>query len=432
MQFKRTIFLSTLFFSAATFSADDAEKLRKEFNELRENYEQRIDALENKQVADQPLNNFNPQISFILDGQYSAHDNNPEDYELPGFALGGEAGLSAEGFSLGHTEFSASANVDDKFYGKLTLAIANHEGETEVELEEAFFQTTALDYGFNLRAGRFFSSIGYINEQHAHAWDFADAPLVYRGLWGKKYIDDGLRVSWLAPTDFYLELGAEALAGGNFPAGGEGSSHIGAEVYFAKLGGDFDVSNSWQMNISHYSSEVTDRDSGGHDHGGDAAETPSFSGDSEVTGLSLIYKWAPQGNYKNRNFKLQAEFFTRDEDGDVVMEGSDPLEQTTLDGTQEGYYVQAIYQFIPQWRVGLRYDHLRSDNAGDDAGVLEEAGLDNEGIEPERKSIMLEWVPSEFSRIRVQYNHDESYEEADNQIFLQYTMSLGAHGAHAF
>ena len=245
--------------------------------------------------------------------------------------------------------------------------------------------------------------------------------------------DDGLRLSWLAPTNFYLELGAEALTGGSFPAGGESSSHIGTMVYFAKLGGDFDISNSWQMNISHYTAEVTDRDAGSHAHGDKGAEeVPSFSGDSDVTGLSVIYKWAPKGNYKHQNFKLQAEFFTRDEEGEVVMKGSDPMEQTVFDGTQKGYYVQAIYQFIPQWRVGLRYDHLESDNTATDAELLEEAGLDNENIEPERKSIMLEWVPSEFSRIRMQYNHDDSYEETDKQVYLQYTMSLGAHGAHAF
>ena len=45
--------------------------------------------------------------------------------------LGGEAGRGEEGFHLGHSELAISANVDDLFYGKLTAAVADHEGDTE-------------------------------------------------------------------------------------------------------------------------------------------------------------------------------------------------------------------------------------------------------------------------------------------------------------
>jgi hypothetical protein len=38
----------------------------------------------------------------------------------------------------------------------------------------------------------------------------------------------------------------------------------------------------------------------------------------------------------------------------------------------------------------------------------------------------------EYSRLRLQYTRDYTLPEADNQFFLQYVMSLGAHGAHAF
>ncbi|MEW8107367.1 MAG: zinc-regulated TonB-dependent outer membrane receptor, partial [Candidatus Thiodiazotropha endolucinida] len=141
---------------------------------------------------------FNPDISLILDGRFGAFDNE-SDYELPGFMLGGEAGRGEEGFHLGHNELAISANVDNLFYGKLTAAIADHEGDTEVELEEAFIETVALGNGLKIKAGRFFSAIGYLNQQHGHTWDFADAPLVYRGLFGNQLIDDGLQVSWVAP-----------------------------------------------------------------------------------------------------------------------------------------------------------------------------------------------------------------------------------------
>ena len=90
---------------------------------------------------------------------------------------------------------------------------------------------------------------------------------------------------------------------------------------------------------------------------------------------------------------------------------------------------------MPQWRTGLRYDALHSDNRGSDlvgSNVLGEAGLSNLGINPTRKSVMLEWDPSEFSRIRLQYNRDDSTAQSDNQVILQYTMALGTHGAHTY
>ncbi|MEW8084370.1 MAG: hypothetical protein AB2823_02295 [Candidatus Thiodiazotropha endolucinida] len=377
-------------------------------------------------------NLFNPDISLILDGRFGAFDNE-SDYELPGFMLGGEAGRGEEGFHLGHNELAISANVDDLFYGKLTAAIADHEGETEVELEEAFIETSALGNGLNIKAGRFFSSIGYLNQQHGHAWDFVDAPLIYRGLFGEQLIDDGIQISWVAPTDIYLQLGGELLRGERFPAGGASNDGKGASTLFAKIGGDIGESHAWQLGLSHWRAEVEDRTSGGHHHEGEAEEVPTYSGDSDVTGIDFVWKWAPLGNASQRNFKLQGEYFIRDEDGDVIMDdGSESPESTTYDGEQEGWYLQGIYQFMPRWRVGLRYDRLESDNKGSDEEVLAEAGLDNEGHKPERITLMGDYSHSEFSRLRLQYARDDSYEDSDDIVMLQFVMSLGPHGAHRF
>jgi len=384
----------------------------------------------------------NSQFSAILDGRYANYDNDPEDYEIPGFSLGGEAELPESGFSLGHIELSASAEIDNIFSGQVTVAIAEHDGETEVEVEEAFVETLGLGNGLTVRAGRFFPSVGRVNTQHNHAWDFIDAPLVYNGLWGAKYIDDGLRASWVAPTDTFLEFGVEALAASGFPAGGERSDGIGSSVLYANVGGDFNVSSSWQAGLSYHQADVTDRESGGHGHGHgeeeghggeeEGEEVPAFSGDSKTIGLNAVYKWSPNGNPKNKHFILQAEYFQRDEDGEVELEGSDPLESASVDLDQSGFYVQGIYKFAPHWRAGIRYDRLSSDNRSSDEEVLEEAGLFDEGVTPTRYSIMTEWVPSEFSSVRLQYSRDESSENSDNQLFLQFTMSLGAHGAHTF
>ncbi|MCU7921725.1 MAG: hypothetical protein KZQ88_03415 [Candidatus Thiodiazotropha sp. (ex Dulcina madagascariensis)] len=375
---------------------------------------------------------FNPAISLILDGRFNAYDNET-DYELPGFMLGGEAGRGEEGFHLGHNELVISANVDDLFYGKMTAVVADHEGETEVELEEAFIETLALGSGLTVKGGRFFSAIGYLNQQHPHSWDFADAPLIYRGLFGDQLRDDGLQVSWVAATETYLKLGGEITRGERFPAGGASRGGKGAGSLFVKIGGDIGASQAWQIGFSHWQADIEDRTSAGHHHDSGAAEVPAYSGDSRISGIDFVWKWAPDGNAGERSLKLQAEYFIRDETGRVIMDdGSDTPESTTYDGEQKGWYLQTVYQFIPRWRVGLRYDRLDSDNRGSDGAVLSEAGLDNEGHTPERVTLMGDYAHSEYSRLRLQYAKDDSYEEADNILTLQYIMSLGSHGAHRF
>jgi hypothetical protein len=457
------VITATILNSNMVFADGETEAIhiKQQLDALKKGYEQRIQALEARLLkmeanteqahikaqqaenkleqssTSQPVltshSSFNPAISLILDGRHARFKNDPEEYELPGFALGGEAGLGDKGFSVGHTELILSANIDDKFYGQVTVALAEHEGATEVELEEAFIQTLGLGDGMTVKAGRFFSEIGYLNKQHAHTWDFADAPLIYRGLFGNNLIDDGLQFTYIAPTEVFLQLGSEILSGSRHPAAGR-SNGIGAWTAFADIGGDIGIEHSWQLGLSHWqANDIEGRESGGHAHGGGAAETPSFSGNSKINALDLVYKWAPNGNPKNQHFNFQFEYFDREENGTVTMLNSGPpLETSSYDGSQKGWYAQAAYKFAPQWRAGLRYDQLESDNRGSDVDVLSEAGLDNEGHTPKRYSVMLEWLPSEFSRARLQYNQDESYEQTDNQIFLQYTMSLGSHSAHQF
>ncbi|MEW5008775.1 MAG: hypothetical protein AB1Y36_05780 [Cycloclasticus sp.] len=450
-----------LSYSHPVLAANDLSSLKEQLDQLKLNYEQRIQALESRlkaaennathaktkvkqieetvkkssapQTALKTQNSFNPAISLILDGRYASFSHKPGEYELPGFALGGESGLGEEGISLGHTEIVASANIDDKFYGQATIALHDHEGSTDIELEEAFIQTLGLGNGVTVKAGRFLSAMGYLNEQHEHAWDFADAPLIYRGLFGSQLLDDGLQINYIAPTDTFLQLGAEAFKGSSFPAGGE-SGNVGAWTAFANIGGDIGIEHSWLLGLNHWqANDIDGRTSGGHQHEGEEeAETPSFTGKSKINSLDFVYKWAPNGNPSQQNFKFQFEYFDRREEGVITMLNSDPLEATSYDGHQNGWYAQAVHQFKPQWRVGLRYDQLDSSNSGADADILEEAGLDNEGHTPKRYSAMVEWLPSEFSRIRLQFNRDQSYENTDNQLFLQYTYSLGSHGSHQY
>lgn len=373
---------------------------------------------------------FNPGISVILNGKLTAYGHDPDDYSLPGFQLGGEAGLDPQGLGLDHSELVFAGNIDDRYYGRLTLALHDEAGDTEVELEEAFVETMALPHGLGVRAGRFFSDIGYLNNRHPHVWDFADEPLVYRGFLGGQYFDDGLQLRWLAPTEVFLEAGVEAFRGQAFPAGGAANDGIGALAGFVHLGGDVGVSHSWRIGLSRLQADAEGRGGGaGHGHDG-GVEASVFDGDSDLTIADLVWKWAPQGNAYRRNFTFQAEYFHRDESGVVSVD--DGAETSTYDGAQKGYYLQGVYQFRPRWRVGARYDRLWSDNRGADPEVLTEAGLLDDGHTPQRYSLMLDYSRSEFSRIRLQYNRDESGPETDHQWLLQYIMGLGAHGAHAW
>lgn len=376
-------------------------------------------------------NAFNPAMSIILDGRFASFANDPNDYFIPGFPLGGEAGLGEAGFALGHSELVMSANVDDQLYGNLTVALHPDAGDTAVELEEAYIETTNLGRGFTIKAGRFFSGIGYMNEQHPHRYDFADTALPYRALMGNQIYDDGLQLRWIAPTDLYMEVGAEFLRGATYPAAGSAEEGKGAQAAFIRFGGDINPSNSWRLGLSAYKADAAGRSTAGHIHEDTVfAEATVFDGDVDLRIFDLIWKWSPDGNPSQTNFKLQAEYVQREENGSITLHNG--TETAAYDGKQNGWYVQGVYQFMPRWKVGLRWDQLAADNSSDSDEALEEAGLHDEDHTPKRISTMLSYARSEYSLLRLQFNRDESAIEADSQWLLQYIVSLGAHGAHKF
>ena len=148
-------------------------------------------------------NAFNPSIGVVLNGMYT--DFSADESEIPGFQAGHESERAAEGLSLGHSEVTVSSNIDDKFYGNLTLGFGVHPGEpTEIDLEEAFIQTlpgAGLPEGLRIKAGRALWTFGYLNELHAHGDDFSDRPLPYRVFLDNAYNDEGIELSFVLPTD---------------------------------------------------------------------------------------------------------------------------------------------------------------------------------------------------------------------------------------
>ena len=373
-------------------------------------------------AAERPRASFNPDISMILAGGYAQLSNDPAGYAIPGFMLGPEAGPGERGLSLAESELIMSANVDDLFYGQFTAAVAP---DNTVSVEEAYVQTLALASGVTLRVGRFYSGIGYLNSQHPHVWDFADAPLPYRAMLANQYGDDGVRLSWLMPTDLFVELGGEWLRGANFPAGGDGNNGQGVATAFVHVGGDLGVSHAWRAGISYLQARAVERLSGAIDTAPDA-----FSGDSQLAIADFVWKWSPSGNPRETNFKLQAEYLWRAEDGVFTADvhGGAPVADD-YSARQSGWYAQAVYQFVPRWRAGVRYDQVHT---GELAAGANAALFDTGDHTPRRATVMVDWSHSEFSRVRLQWARDRSRPDTGSELRLQYIMSLGAHGAHAF
>ncbi len=106
------------------------------------------------------------------------------------------------GLQLGHSDLMASGPVGSQLKAQVSAAFATHEGKLEKNIEEAWLETTRLPAGLQLRAGRFASQIGYLNQQHPHADDFVERPLLYRSFLGGHWNDDGLRLNWTVPTPF--------------------------------------------------------------------------------------------------------------------------------------------------------------------------------------------------------------------------------------
>ncbi|MDQ3261987.1 MAG: hypothetical protein M3Q00_14625, partial [Pseudomonadota bacterium] len=195
---------------------------------------------------------------------------------------------------------------------------------------------------------------------------------------------------------------------------------------------------------------VKDRDPFEDESGAFGGISNQFSGKSNLSIADFVLKWAPNRNPLQTNFKIQGEYFHRKEKGDLVFDvngdpAANPFAATAsaFSSAQSGWYLQGVYQFLPQWRVGLRYDELDSGspNIGligqtdpgtgiaiteDDFGTLKK-------YQPKRATLMFDWSPSEFTRIRLQYAQDKARRDiTDNQFFVQYIYSLGAHGAHKF
>lgn len=413
--------------SRATEVAVDNPQQRIDRLEAQLRRQQRtLDSLQNAVKSSSVKPSFNPDLSLILQGAWTRYGSDtPPDHQQ---ALNVDTEAATPGLALGESEIVLSANIDQNFRGQLIAAFENEDGETSTGIEEAWAQA-AVTQGLTARVGRFLSGFGYLNEQHGHAWDISSTPLAYRYVLGGPVGDDGVQLNYILPLDTYVAIGAEALRGDHYPATPD--SEAGTWTGWLTVGGDLGDRANWLMGVSHLRSHATEREIGSDvlDEAGTAA---AFTGDSRVNGVEAVFKYAPTGNSRESQFKLQAEYLSGTEDGELAL--SDAAQQSIassgLDSRKHGYYVLASYRWNPAWKASMRFDRLHAELDGD-ALTLADAGLEQDWS-PFSRALSIDWEGSEFSRIRLEYAQEKTPVDTTDILSLGYTFSLGAHGAHRY
>ncbi len=386
---------------------------------------------------------FVPDISLIVDFSAVGRNIKNESYEIlevPGLIPvhnhEEHSGANAKnGFNFNYGEMSLYSVVDPYF----DLFGVFHLHQEGFEVEEAYITTRRLPLGFKVKAGKFLSNFGRMNEQHAHYWDFANAPLVYRAFWGEENLNEtGMRLTWLAPTSFYLMLGGEALIGENersFGAQGfqdaSGTHKIedsnAPNLYVGYIKTSLEAKKLVTLVGASFAYGKT-RTNDGVDQSPD--ENPQGFGEygnTTLFGGDLTLKYL-LGSYQY--FSLQSEYLYRTMSGDRY---DNTGAMTSLDKKQSGLYSQLVYRLSQCWRAGFRYDLLQKN-------LIKTGGVSANIPENQpRYTAMLEYNPTEFSRIRLQYSHDRSgyldegvSQKINNELILQFNITIGAHGAHAF
>jgi hypothetical protein len=328
------------------------------------------------------------------------------------------------GVSLPNNELTLEGAVDPYFKGFAAIVLkVEPDEDVEVELEEAYLLTTALPWNLQLKAGRFFTEFGRQNQQHPHQWAFVDQPLVLNRLLGPDGLQqNGARISWLAPMPFYTELFLGVFNGQGETAwsfrnpdemhGREslerGLRGPGDLLFVPRIATSFDLSDTQTLML-----------------GASAAFGPNNTGPrtrTEVYGADLYWKWRPVNALKGFPFVAwQTEaLYRRFEAGANAGAG---LGAETLGDW--GFYSQLLWGFAPRWVAGLRGEFVSADTGEFDPDPLR--------ADRTRLSPNLTWYPTEFSKIRLQYNYDRRQSIGnDHSVWMQIEFLLGAHGAHKF
>jgi len=338
-----------------------------------------------------------------------------------------------KGFNARNVELALDGAVDPYFEGfaNIVFKLDSH-NESSVEVEEAFGQTTSLPFGLQAKAGQFFTAFGRINPTHPHTWDFVDAPLAQGMLLGP----DGLRgvgaqVAWVIPVPFYAQalLAVQNGQGGtgySFRNPGDTGSFFERPTIDRQTNSFSDLMFAPRLEVS-VDLTPTQTLLGGVS----AAFGPNDTGQNSSTqlyGVDLYYKWKPANAEGGWPFvKWQSEAMWRKFEAGRGLDNAFPAAETFNDW---GAYSQIVWGFRKGWAAGIRGDYVHIDNS-----TLTD---DPQRQSRYRLSSDLTWYPSEFSKLRLQYNHDRlesTYflpQRDEDSLFLMYEIALGSHGAHKY
>src|SRR5947208_6425970 len=337
------------------------------------------------------------------------------------------------GFNARNTELAFDGAVDPYFEGFANIVFKlDNDNETEVEVEEAFMQTTSLPFNLQLKGGQFFAAFGRLNPTHPHTWDFVDTPLVNGLFLGP----DGLRgvgaqTSWTLPLPWYSQLifasqNGRGSTGFSFRNPGDDGMFFDRVTTDREARGlqDFVWIPRWENSVDLSPTQVV---LAGVSGAFGSNETGANSR-TQIYGADLLYKW--KSSHAEGGFpfvKWQTEFMYRRFEAGRGANESFPVAETFQDW---GMYSQIMWGFKKGWVAGIRGDYLDMEDS--------KFTDDFERQSRSRISANLTWYPTEFSKIRLQYNHDFLYENfflADrdvDSVFLQFEFILGSHGAHKF
>ena len=410
---KKSLYLSL--FACISLMADaEVDALKAELQQQKETtkkLEAKIDALSAKQdeaskntSASFSQNAYLPDIALILNMSAVSRDVSNSDYEkynIPGFIDNKNTEETAipfnknRGFNLNYAEVAMHSTVDPYFE-----AFANfHLHPDEFEIGEAFVQTTSLPYSLRIKAGKFKSNFGRINSKHQHSWHFDSQPIIYEALFGPDAISDpGIQVQYVAPTDTYMMIGAEALQGTNERSFGEEN---GNNLYVGYIKSSIDVGEDLSIlggvSIAH------------------GTNTTKHS--TDVYGGDLTFRYQ-LGSYSSLSW--QSEYLYRAKD------------MGTTTNRQDGLYSELIYQYNNNYSGGIRYDAIMKNDTDlkSDYSAIKTNNLD-------RYTAMIEYKPFPMSRLRLSYTYDRTKVIAGerkniNEVMLSLNIAAGAHGAHDY
>jgi hypothetical protein len=344
--------------------------------------------------------------------------------------LQGDHDPKVRGFTIPNTELTLDGAVDPYFRGFANFVFKLDEnGETGVELEEAFLVTTSLPANLQLKAGQFFVEFGRQNAQHPHSWSFVDQPVILSRLFGPEGLrSQGLRLSWLAPTPWYIETMVSVVNSTNgtafsFRSDESFEIHAGIPVERPVLeAGDMLIVPRIATSFDPTATQTFLL-------GASAAVGPNNSGPASrtrIVGVDGYWKWKSADAQQGFPFvSLQAEALHRSYQA-YQREAVAPPGFTWGADTfaDRGAYGQLLWGIKPRVVAGLRADVA----TGDSTDFKSDFRGDRLRVSPN-----LTWYPSEFSKLRFQYNYDNRKTIGkDHSFWVQFEFLLGAHASHKF